>query len=108
VDIKALTKEKAAEIYFHEYWNPYASQWDWPFNICVFDTVVNVGPKNLNRIVEDFKWSDTQTSNGFLNIRIAYYLGLIQRNPKLGKYKNGWINRVNDLKKYIDLEKSPD
>src|SRR5690349_15926724 len=50
-DIKNLTKERAAEIYFHEYWLPYAAEWSWPISICVFDSVVNCGPQGLEKIL---------------------------------------------------------
>lgn len=33
----------------------------------------------------------------FKKARIRYYNDLIVRNPVLGKYRNGWLNRVNDI-----------
>ena len=102
-DVKLLTKEQAAEIYFKRYGSPYAAGLPWPVNICAFDTVANCGPGGLERI--SYKWKSTDGSvNSFLNCRLEYYLGLIQKNPKLGKYKRGWANRVNDLKKFIEIE----
>ena len=29
--------------------------------------------------------------------RIAYYQGLVQQNPSLGRFLNGWLNRVNSF-----------
>lgn len=71
--------------------------------MCAFDTIVNCGPRGYQKIVQDWMRDGDQTINGFLNARIAYYMGLIAKNPKLGKFKKGWLNRVNDLKKFIDI-----
>jgi lysozyme family protein len=103
VDIKHLTKEEALRMYFEEYWLPHCSELEYPFNVVVFDTVVNMGPKGLDRIVQEWNRGDDLSLNGFLNCRIARYLSLIQKNSSLGKFKKGWLNRVNDLKKFINL-----
>jgi hypothetical protein len=69
---------------------------------------VNCGPRGLQRITEEWNRSDDATVNGFLNCRIAYYLSLIKKNPKLERFKRGWLNRVNDLKKFIEIQETPD
>lgn len=95
-DIKNLTLERAGEIYFQDYWLPnHCFQLDWPMNLCVFDTAVNMGTGNVKRIQKKMTgdtWSE------FLQCRIVRYKEL--HNPR---YERGWINRVNNLKKYIEI-----
>lgn len=97
-NIPNLTIERARELYFKGYWLPYCEGVDWPINIVVFDTAVNGGLRDiLSRLPEDFSVQE------FLQARRERYLRLIQKNPKLAKYKKGWLNRVNDLAKFIEI-----
>jgi len=35
--------------------------------------------------------------------RIQYYKDIVVKKPALNKFLKGWLNRVNDLSKYIDI-----
>lgn len=102
LDIKNLTLEQAAEIYLSEYWDAtgcdLVASTDIGYAVAIFDTAVNCGvsrTKGWLKEAEDVK--------SFLELRRKYYYMLIDKNPKLVKFKQGWLNRLNDLHKYIDI-----
>jgi len=91
VDILHLTLEQAREIYKREYWFTCECQKkEWPFDIIVFDTAVNMGAKKSGVLFqENTDWRD------FLLARISSYVSI--SNKTHGKYLKGWLNRVMDL-----------
>jgi len=96
-DILNLTPERAAELYYRDYW--LAAGCDrLPLKdaIVTFDTAVNLGVKRTNGL-------RSNEGGSLLEARRAYYLDLVQRKPALQKYLKGWLNRLNDLKKYVDI-----
>lgn len=100
LDIKNLSLEQARSLYRESYWDKcFCSDKEPPVAAALFDTAVNVGVVRaltwLNQVEED--------DVALLNKRKDYYLKLIEEHPKLGKYKNGWINRVLDLRKLCDI-----
>ena len=101
-DIKNLTLERASELYFQEYWTPAnCSQLDWPMNLCVFDTAVNMGLGGLSKVQKKMRG---ETWSEFLQCRIVRYKEIADRDPVRGKPNyNGWVNRVNNLKKFIAI-----
>ncbi len=90
LDIKNLTVEQAAGIYWRDYWDACScDQLAYPMDITVFDTAVNCGcgaAKTIRANSSDF--------NDFLWNRVEYYLDKVKKNPKLIKYIVGWIRRV--------------
>lgn len=104
-DIKKLTPEVAVQVYKEKYWNAIGGvDLDWPLAIAAFDTAVNVGVNRTNR------WLRQTMERGeghmyLLNLRQIHYATIIRKNPVLKKYSRGWTNRVNDLKKFIDILK---
>lgn len=97
-DIPNLTPERAAEIYYKDYWLASgASNLAPPDCTVVFDTAVLCGVSRAKRWLRE--------SGG--NIR--RYLELRRGFHQLGKekYRKGWINRVNSLSKYVDMKKAP-
>lgn len=99
IDIKNLTPEKAAEIYAQEYWDRAGCDgMVSPLNIAVFDTAVNCG---VNRAVA---WArSVKTAEEYLKLRKEYYIGLATKNPNLQKFLKGWLNRLNDLCKLVEV-----
>lgn len=121
LDIKSLTKEKAAEIYKYDFWAPY------PFDdlvfaelaIKVFDTSVNVGSKRAFRflqqaantlgatLVVDGAWGPKTTAavnklnqgtllSVYREVQANYYKSLVVSNPSLSKYLRGWLRRAEE------------
>ncbi len=98
LDIRNLTPEQAAGIYQTEYWDKVGcDQIPFPECVAVFDTAVNCG------VSRTLGWLKNATdTTDFLSKRSLYYATLVTNTPADKKFLNGWINRVNDLKKYID------
>jgi len=122
LDIAALTKSKAKEIYQRDYWD---SIWlDQVVNDFIaaeaFEQSVHMGPaqaiKNvqtaLNYLGEGLavdgvmgpvtlhamnEWG-AKDSIAFLKtlngVQFSLYLGMVKKNPKLAKYSRGWTRRI--------------
>jgi len=88
LDIANLTEEDAHTVYRDEYWTPCNCQAKpWPWDLIVFDTAVNLGPKRaLIMFQENPDWKD------FLISRIKYYISISSKTHD--KYLKGWVNRV--------------
>jgi lysozyme family protein len=99
LDIKNLTLDQVSGIYEKKYWIPAGCQeLDLPLAVCVFDTAVNMG---VGRALEFLK--QTQEPYEYTALRRNYYYDLADRKPTMKKYLNGWLNRVIDLRKFIDV-----
>lgn len=94
-DIKNLTPERAAEIYYEKYWVPSgACNLDPPLCTVVFDTAVLLG---VNRAKEFFEQSDGDIGR-YLDARRQYHIV-----KSKDKYKKGHLNRVAQLERYATL-----
>lgn len=99
LDIKELTLAKALEIYYKDYWLLYGTGLPFPNDVLMFDTAVNMGGRAARRfdLISKGDWKR------FLEERKAYYLDLISAKPNLRRFKNGWMNRLNELRKFIEI-----
>jgi hypothetical protein len=105
--------EKALEVYKKEYWDWYSAR---PlrldldvlpvyFSVSVFDTGVNCG------VAKGYRWGqdslkEKDPTKHLLGLREQHYIKLRdQGNPMHVRSYNGWMNRLNDLKKYVDILK---
>lgn len=107
IDIKSLTLSEAEAIYYHEYWlATNCESMEWPLAMSVFDASVNCGVGRAKAWVAKSVGEENDARRNatlFNQERIAYYKGLVEKRPSLNKYIKGWLNRVNDLSKYIDV-----
>ena len=108
VDIKSLTKEEATLIYQRDYWEKAGcSKMEKQLAIVVFDAAVNCGVGRtrswLAELNEKKDLEEARKSRWFIQRRIQYYLDLVKKKPALNKYIKGWLNRTNDLSKYVDI-----
>jgi hypothetical protein len=109
VDIANLTLDGALEIYKIKYYEIYRTKepvvlnlddCPMPYAVAIFDTGVNCG---VNRT---YKWHQVAIETKdpvktLLGLRDAHYTNLKAINfTKYGRAYKGWINRLNDLKKY--------
>ena len=113
-DIKNLTRERAEEIYYDDYWVPSKAPF-LPHNIqeTFFDMVVNMGQRRAVKILQEACNSKkcglkVDGRIGKLTIaaakkidpsrlrvfRILYYADLIKRKPSLKAFIVGWIRRA--------------
>lgn len=109
VAVEALTEEQAVGYLHEHYWR--AAGCDaiaggdhvgrgkqLGLAVAVFDTAVNCG------VGRALRWAkQANTLQGFLELRRQHYFAIIDRNPGLGKFKKGWLNRLNDLAKYVTI-----
>jgi lysozyme family protein len=102
-DVKVLPLDVAIAIYKDRYWNALSLDAidDAGLAIAAFDTAVNCGVGRTGRWLFDTK-EKQRDEYYLLNFRVIHYMNLVTKKPDVyGKYKNGWLRRVNDLKKYI-------
>jgi lysozyme family protein len=99
LDIKNLTLEGAVGIYNTEYWEPCGCAiLDLPLAVCVFDTAVNRGVSKALQYLQT-----TKDPLEYIGLRRDGYYAIVLKNPSQKKYINGWINRINDLRKYVEI-----
>lgn len=117
--IKTLTKERAKEIYKTKYWKEWFDDIiDKRVAVKLFDVHVNMGWGGLSWVIKKafgilglkmagtiFSSQDLEKLNGvgdkfFDTLMTAIkcrYEFLILKNPRLEKFRNGWMNRLYDL-----------
>lgn len=97
LDIKNLTRQAAQEIYQRDYWNNIQGDSLAPELGCVaLDTAINMGVSRAKQFL-----AQTSDWKQFIQLRKDYYTNLVKSKPTMGKYLNGWMNRINDLQKFI-------
>lgn len=103
IDIKSLTRESAKELYKRVYWvGNNLDSYSWPYSAACLDSYVQHLPSVASRMIQE----SNNDLRALLEARRVFYLRLIAKNPVLGKYKKGWLNRINDLSKFCDMELS--
>jgi hypothetical protein len=112
LDVPNLTLDEAIEVYKDRYWLCYLHKKPVYANldsveiglaVALFDTGVNVG--------EGRAWGwcrqslqDKDPTKGLLAQRGVHYAKLkATGDPNYTKNFNGWMRRLNDLKKYVDV-----
>lgn len=99
IDIKNLTLADAMAIYERDYWRHYKlDSVALPLCIVLLDSFIQHSPKK----VLDW-WKNSQEWKEIINQRRLYYLKIIQNKPSQIRFKNGWMNRLNELSKYCDI-----
>jgi len=102
LDIKNLTDDVAANIYYTDYWiKAGCGNMPWPYSGAVFDTAVNCG---VGRTVGWVK--DSSDVSAFIERRKQHYIQLVNKNDRMFKYFKGWMKRLNDLKKFIEINQA--
>ena len=115
-DIKALTKDAAAEFYHKFWWDAYQYGMISAQAVAtkVFDMAVNMGASRAHKIFQGalgvpqdgvlgrvtFTAANASLSLDLLtrmqNRQVAFYHGLVASNPSMEKFLNGWLNRAYD------------
>lgn len=118
-DIKAMTRGRAAVIYQRDYWDKAkCNELPAPVNLVHFDCAVNTGIGRANRILQQAAGviSDgvvgpktifaiaaadpASLAEQAIKERENFYIDLAQ-NPKLLKFRGGWLNRCAALHQEI-------
>lgn len=101
-DVSECTPDEAKFILKDGYWDkPGCPSLPLPEAVAVFDTAVNCGVSRAKRWLKQSK-----DINQFLDLRRIHYYTISANNPDLKKFMKGWINRLNDLKKYVEILKN--
>jgi hypothetical protein len=108
LDVPKLTLDEAIEVYKDRYWLCYLHKRPVYANldsveiglaVTLFDSGVNVGENRAwgwcRQVLED-----KDPAQSLIRLREAHYAKLKSSQPQ--NYK-GWMNRTNDLKKYVDV-----
>lgn len=105
LDIKNLTMKDIYGIYFFDYWRPLKlDQYDEATAVALFDTAVNVGVNRVRRWLGELP---VVSADAVLTRREQHYKDIILKNSKLGKFANGWANRVKALRDFIESIQEP-
>ena len=105
VDIKSLTREQAAEIYWRAYWVKYGCEWhEQPVGEVFFNACVNCGAGRARAILQALPVP--HTSDAFLDGQDAFYQRLATARPVLKKFLKGWLNRTADLRRFVEKMQS--
>ena len=121
-DVKLLTVNDATAIMKSHYWDKIKADqinsqavanilldWFWMSGVNATKGIqrlvgVNpdgkIGPASLKAINETIAKNEKKFVEQLYDVRAQYYTNIIARNPKLESFRKGWINRLNDLKKY--------
>lgn len=110
IDIKSLTLQEASLLYKKDYWDKIeADKIEKALAIVAFDCSVNCGVGRtkswlveLEKKAKDLE-EEKRKARWLIQRRIAYYNDLVKKKPTFSKYIKGWLNRCNDLGKYIDM-----
>lgn len=99
IDIENLTKEDAINIYFEEWTEAEIQNNPYPLGEIYFNAVVNCGIGRAKKLMIESK----RDADKFLKAQADFYKRLAAAKPSSQKYLRGWLNRVEDLRKYVDL-----
>lgn len=104
--VKNITQAEVEAIYYKRYWlaakcNTMSKQ----FAVLAFDTAVNMGTgivkaTGMTRVQEFMKAAEYKYPEKFIAAREAKYKEFAQYGNQK-KFLKGWLNRLNDLAKYI-------
>jgi lysozyme family protein len=94
IDIKELTPEQAAEIYYEKYWTPAGcSELEHPLYILMFDTAVLFGVGRAKEFLAQTRGNYMD----FCQLRKNYHILRVKQNPKQQKFLAGWLARTRNL-----------
>jgi lysozyme family protein len=125
VDIANLDEQRAVELYRREWADCRADSLEWPLALAHFDAAVNVGPGQAARFLQRAVGADADgvigpktlqavqaacDDRGAKSVALAvclqrnqFYRALVERKPVFGKFLRGWLRRVEDLNREINL-----
>lgn len=114
VDVPNLTLEDAIAIYKKKYWDWYtvAQPQAWAVNldaaeiglaVSVFDCGVNQGVFQAQTWLLKALKDKIEDPAQYVNTMRGQKYATLKADPKYSGYYNGWMNRLNDLKKLVDV-----
>jgi lysozyme family protein len=100
-NIRALTRERAQEIYWNEYWlKGGCEEVPYPLGEVQFNCNVNAGFGRTDKILASIH---PDTAANFIDEQERFYRRLVEARPKSRKYLKGWLNRTHALRSKVGL-----
>ncbi len=97
--VQKIKIEEAVPIYYKYFWKPSgAEKLPHPLDLVYFDMYVNSNPMEAKKVL-------IRSNNDvyqFIENRRKFYDDVIKAKPIKAKFKNGWNNRLDNLKQYVD------
>ena len=94
-DIPNLTEDRAADLYYRDFWQPLAlttvtaSAWK------LFDIAVNQGKTMARQYQSEIVGMDDESAEDYLiEQQVKRYAVIVRENPARAKYLVGWVNRA--------------
>jgi lysozyme family protein len=96
-DIKNMTKDRAIEIYYKDYWSPMHLEklHNEDLVLHVFDHGVNCGIRTSIKLLQSIVGVD---EDGYIGPRKLFYTNLADKRPALKIFLKGWLNRIKRTK----------
>ena len=102
-DVRKLAQNELEDLYKTRYYDACGcDKLPEHMEVVVLDTAINMGPG----VAKDFLAKSGNDMYKYLQLRIARYDDIIRRNPSQVKFKNGWNNRVTDLRRFAEALKT--
>jgi len=100
LNIKKLTKEKAKELYYRDYWLKSGAHRykDFPTSLLIMDTAVLQGVSKAKELTEK-----AQSFEEGMSMRKKHLQSIGKGSNK--KFLKGWMNRLSNLEKYAQPPK---
>lgn len=98
-DIENLSKERATEIYFEEWSSAGCESMPDKLGEVYFNACVNAGVGRADKLLAIADGS----ASAFLDAQGQFYRNLAAKKPRMQKYLKGWLNRVDTLRKFLNL-----
>ncbi|MBQ8887272.1 MAG: hypothetical protein IJY61_06180, partial [Candidatus Gastranaerophilales bacterium] len=99
-EVKDITKDEATKIYYDYFWKESGASniKDKKLALMYFDAAINHGPYYAKKYYKE--------SNGnfddFMELRKNHYKRMAENIPRQKENYNGWVNRLNHLKKFSE------
>ncbi len=99
-NVKNITKGEATKIYYDYFWKESgaSSIKDKGMALMYFDAAVNHGPYYAKKYYKE----SNGNYNKFVELRKQHYERMKNNIPQQKENYNGWINRLNNIDKYIE------
>ena len=123
VDVENLNEEMSTAIYWQEWLDCKADKLPWPLSLAYFDACVNsgvhqgvlllqrtvgakddgiIGPATIGAAITACTLkTPAEVALAYCQKKEQFYVALCKAKPEYNYAKNGWLNRVSDLKKTI-------
>ena len=98
VNIRALTEKQAMGIYQSEWTARGIESMAADLGEVYFNCCVNCGTGRARKIL-----ANNHTPQTFLDAQDSFYRRLAESKPSLRKFLKGWLNRTEDLRKFLKL-----